>query len=557
MIFEFILMKLKCGCVQSHNNLTGRGTLCSGQMMLYFLSHAGRLSAKLRFIPECWLRMSHMTQLGDSKTVDKNIRQPLRLSAFESLRAEDEPWLAERAFVPPPDFELMAGARSIVAYGQPGSGKTALRRALEHRALSSTPTRLVVQWRPGLPPDAPTTGTPAAQAQLAQVMHACAVALLENLADSSDVYSQAPDWAQQTLAWFIQRYASDNLAAQIAPLLGKADDTGRVLLQKCTTPPTPNILATDAPEELAIVRLVEALRTMGINGIWVMADGAERLAEEEPDRMAAAFKAFLSSLTYFEQSPLFYKLTLPLSLEAKLRDAGSIVRRRVFAHQLQWTPELLTQIVVRRIASAIGDDNLELSDLYAPTVKKSKTKPTSHPIQTWLTDGGGVTPPDWLNFAAPLAMACLKLRDKGQARPLTREEWVEARSRMPLRLTMDDGGQIKVGKRVIGWLPPIEQSVLHYLIKHEGQICSKEELYKNAYLASDEFVKREETDRIQQASDNAKRTPRITAKDVGYSDIMDTVLWRLREAVEPDIEDPVFIRTRRGQGIMLRTQSCE
>jgi hypothetical protein len=506
---------------------------------------------------ERWQRTSHMTQMDDPKPVDKSIRQPLGLSAFESLRAENEPWLAEYAYVPPPDFELMAGARSIVAFGQPGSGKTALRRALEHRAQASTPTRLVVRWRPSLPADAPTIGTPAAQAQLAQVMNACAMALLENFVSSTSAYNEAPDWAQHTLAWFIQCYAGDNLAMQIAPLLSRADDAGRALLKKWTTQPAPNVLVADAPIEIVIARLVEALSTMKISGIWVMADGAERLAEEEPDRMAAAFKAFLSNLTYFEQSPLFYKLTLPLSLEAKLRDAGSIVRRRVFSHQLQWAPELLTQIVVRRIASAIGADDLELTDLYAPGIKRSKTKSKSHPIQTWLTAGGGDTPLDWLNFAAPLAMAHIELRGQGQARPLSREEWVAIRNRMPLRLMMDDSGQIKVGKRVIGRLPPIEQSVLQYLMKHEGQICSKEELYENAYLAPHAPVGAVESDRVEHVARGSTPKQRISIKDVGYSDVIDTVLWRLREAVEPDMAEPVFIQTYRGQGIVFRTRSFE
>jgi DNA-binding winged helix-turn-helix (wHTH) protein len=496
--------------------------------------------------------VGYVAVLQDHKPVNENFRQPLGLSAFESLRAENEPWLADRAYIPPPDFELMAGGRSIVVYGQPGSGKTALSRALEHRAQSSMSTRLVVRWRPSLPADVSLTGTPAARAQLDQVMNACAMALLESLVSFSSVYIQAPDWAQQTLAWFIQCYTSDNLDVQIAPLFGKVDNAGQVLLHKWTTRPTNNILAADAPVEIVIARLVEALSTIGISGIWVMADGAERLAEEEPERLAAALKAFLSNLAYFEQSPFFYKLTLPLSLEPKLRDASSVVRRRVFVHQLQWVPELLTQIVVRRIASAIGADNLDLIDLYAPENKKSKTKPKFHPIQSWLTNGGGDIPLDWLHFATPLAIAHLELRNQGQIRPLTREEWVAVRNRMPLRLVLDDSGQIRVSKRVIGRLPPTEQSVLRYLMKHEGQICSKEDLYKKAYLASGDSVEKDGTDHAKQISEPPALKQRMGARGVGYSDILDTVLWRLREAIEPDMDDPVFIQTYRGQGIMLQ-----
>jgi hypothetical protein len=476
----------------------------------------------------------------------------LGLAAFESLHAEQEPWLAEQAYILPPDFELMAGGRSIIVYGQPGSGKTALRTALEYRAQSSTPIRLVVHWRPSLPTKGSLTGTPAARAQLAQVLNACARALLDTAVLPRFDHVQAPDWAHQTLAWFVQTYADDNLVLQVAPLLNRANDAGRDLLQRWAMQPAKGILDVNTSVEIVIARLVEALSTIGMSGIWVMADGAERLAEEEPERLTTALKAFLSNLTYFEQSPFFYKLTLPLSLEPELRSASSIVRRRVFVHQLQWTPELLTQIVVRRIAAAIGASTLDLNGLYAPENKKSKLRPKSHPIQAWLTNGAGATPLEWLHFATPLAITHIEHCQQGRQRPLTREEWIEVRKRMPLRLELDDNDQITVGKRTIGRLPPTEQSVLRYLMKHEGQICSKEELYNQAYLASGDTLEKRQTQHVPQPAESLAPKKRMDTKSAGYSDIMDTVLWRLREAIEPDMDDPIFIQTYRGQGIMLQ-----
>ncbi len=517
-----------------------------------------------------------MTRKRNAQPVQENVRRPLGLAAFESLRAEDEPWLAERAYILPPDFELMAGARSIVVYGWPGSGKTALRRALEHRAASITPARLIVHWRPGLPEDVAIAGTLAARAQLAQVMDACAAALLKHLACAYTSYGQAPEWAQQTLGWFIQRYARSDLTIRVAPLLSRADDVGQAFLRKLVTEPARNVLAADASFDAVVARLIEALNTIGIGGVWVMADGVESLAEAEPDRLTAALTAFLSSLAYFEQAPFFYKLVLPLSLQPQLDTAGGVARWRVFPHQLHWTSEALKRMVERRLALAVGADDFKITDFYVPPAKKSEPQrpdqasepdqpgrgakrkpaeqPKPHPVQAWLAGCGGVTPRGWLTFAGPLAAAYLQLQRQGESRPLTHAEWLEARRRVPLYLSLDEAsGLVKVGWRTIERLSPLELSVLKYLIAHQGRICSKEELYENAYLAPSGQAGSQASPEKAGQSDSPAVGQRKGSTS-GYANVMDTVLWRLREVIEPDMDDPVFLVTHRGQGVVLYLQ---
>jgi len=496
---------------------------------------------------------------------------PLGLAAFESLRAEDESWLAEYAYVLPAEFELMAGARSIIVYGQPGSGKTALRRALEYRATSSTPKRLVVRWRPSLPSDMPAAGTPAARKQFAQVLNACALALLEHLAYSPKAYGQAPEWAQRTLTWFIRHYVGGDLQTQVEPLLDKVDDAGRSLVRVLVTQPTGNLLSADAPIDTIIARLVEALSRIGISGVWVMADGIEGLAEDEPDRLTAVLDAFLSSLAYFEQAPFLYKLMLPISLQPKLDATGAVARRRVFLHQLRWTPEQLTRIVERRIALAVGEDDFKLADLYSPPDRKTKLpakepgkkspgQPALHPVQAWLMGCGGWSPRGWLTFASPLVAEYLERRARGERGALTHEQWLAARRRVPLSLSFDEkSGLMQVGWRTIERLPPVELSVLRYLIAKQGQVCTKEELYSKAYLASHEQIgSGSPIADIGRPGTKEPATPRSRKRSPsGYADIIDTVLWRLREAIEPDPEEPVFIQTFRGQGVVLNIQPFE
>ncbi len=453
----------------------------------------------------------------------------------------------------------MAGARSIIVYGQPGSGKTALRRALEYRALSLIPARLIVHWRPTLPADALTTGTLAARTQLAQAMDACAIALLKHLADSPAAYGQAPDWAQQTLTWFIHRYSND-LPGQITFLSDRARGSSQALVRQLATRPNREILAADAPLDAVVARLTEALGTIGLEGIWVMADSVEGLTEIEPERLASALTAFLSCLAYFEQSPLFYKLTLPIALQSRLNTSSSIVRGRVFLHQLAWTADHLKQIVERRLALVTGKDDFKLGDIYSPSPSKRQSaqitkrpkRPKINPVQAWLAGCGGAVPRGWLNYASPLASACLQLRAQQQIRSLTCQEWLEARGRVPLMLSLDQQtGLVHIGWRTIDRLSPLEQSVLQYLMANHGRICTKEELYENAYLASEQAGLK--ASQLSETQPKLPERPSLKSKG-GYNSVIDTVLWRLREAIEPDMDNPVFLLTSKGQGVVLHPQ---
>jgi hypothetical protein len=266
---------------------------------------------------------------------------------------------------------------------------------------------------------------------------------------------------------------------------------------------------------------------------------------------------------------------LPLSLQPKLDAAGGIARRRVFAHQLQWTHELLTHMVERRIAIATGDDDFKITDLYSAPCKKAKAKPpalktgqkpANQPelglVQAWLAGCGGFMPRGWLDSASPLAAAFLDRRAKGESGALTHDQWIAARGRMPLSLSLDEkSGLVKVGWRTVDRLPPLEQSVLRYLVANQGKICSKEELYKQAYLAPSDRTT-PSTPRTSmgpaarsETGNQGSAAPRKRKRQPpGYAYNLDTVLWRLREAIEPDVNDPVFIVTYRGQGVVLNLQ---
>jgi hypothetical protein len=155
------------------------------------------------------------------------------LLAFDSLRAEDEPWL-NQCYVPPPDFELIAGARSALVFGAPGTGKTALFRALQERLVPAddqqkSVSSLTVNWRPT--PVAPQIpGSTAARLQLLQVFDDCAETLLAHLARCPDRFSIAPSDVQDTLVWFINHYLGPDTSQRVNAYATRSQGAGKTLL---------------------------------------------------------------------------------------------------------------------------------------------------------------------------------------------------------------------------------------------------------------------------------------------------------------------------------------
>lgn len=449
----------------------------------------------------------------------------LGIAAFDTLRAEDEPFL-DACFVPPPDFELMAGTRSAIIFGKSGSGKSATRKALENRIISlGKPKRIRVDWRPA--PLAP--GVPAdsfsMRAQLAQVLDACAVATLRHIGCYPDDFLAAPDWAQDVVAWFVRCALLGDWTIRLRALATETDESARLALNSLAARPPREVLRPEATPELVIDELARALLPLGLEGFVVVADGLEVWLGSEQERLTEALKAFLSALELFERSRLTYKLFVPAELEPVLVTAGGTSRRRLDSYHLHWTEKELTKIVEQRLALAVGRKGFRLTNLCE-----------ARGLRDWLKRVGGMAPRGWLESMRPLLTAYLenKARTK-RARPLTEEEWARIRRRFPPPLSVDrTTGRVTVGWQQIEDLSPVEHALLAYLYERRGEICSKRELY-DAYLTL--YPERKPTGEI------------IVRKD--YEGLIDTALWRLRRAIEPVPDSPLLIETVKGRGIRL------
>src|SRR5258706_6534234 len=302
--------------------------------------------------------------------------------AFDRLQAEHEgDWLAD-VFIRPPDFDTIAGMRSVIIFGESGVGKTALRLALARQGIrpDGAPVRLAVPWQPELP-FLESTGGHVVQEFLKQALDACALALMRHLGRWPDACMAAPPWVRDTVGWFVHQYLIGDEACHRSRMEDEATQQGRQMLQKLIGSPPRLILHEEAPAPRVIKTLATAIQRLGLDSIWVVVDGLEPWVSADADSLAQAFKALLSTLALFEEPGFAMKLLVPATIEAALLTSGGTMRRRLDVYRLDWEDEQLLAIVERRLAAATGRAAFRLMGLCA-----------APPLIHWLKTHGRRSP---------------------------------------------------------------------------------------------------------------------------------------------------------------------
>jgi len=465
-----------------------------------------------------------------SKSVATGERESPGPAAFGSLRAEDESWLSE-CFAPPPQFERVTGQCSTIVFGAPGSGKTALYRELRARSrrAEGRPARLLVEWRPAPLPPGAQSDLAWVKPQAALVLDACAVALARHLIAYSDDYSGASESLQARLTWFIRRFITQGNPALRLGALAEGSAQGAALVRLILDAPVYEALYEDAALHLVAAELVDVLSALGLDGLWVMSDGLEGWAKANPAGLSASLSAFLSTLSLFECPGLAYKLCVPSSLEPELSRTAGLARRRVDGVHLHWDAAALRRLVERRLAFSAGRETFELEQLCdAPGFLE------------WLEKVGGTSPRAWLDQVAPLARRYL---NQPHPRPIDDATWKQLRRDHPPRLHLDEERHmVTVGGREIELenVPTKAYDMLCYLYGRAGQIVTKAELYFLVYRGLD-AVPRSPADEHYQGRKE-------------YEGLVDTNIYRLRQALEPDPSDHVLLVAKRGHGLVLNVR---
>lgn len=456
------------------------------------------------------------------------VSTPLKvgIEAFSSLHAEDEVWL-EHCFVSPSEYEHLLDDRSVLVFGGAGLGKTAIYRMLGNSCIGENgkPVRLIVEWHPEPLHDDQLVNTAAIRFLVDQVIDSIILSLAEYLCVHPNDFADIPFWAQVRLQWIFQKGLSGEPFLRLAPLMDEYED-GAELLRQLLNDPVDDIIHSPSPESM-IIELFKAIKPLGLSGVWVISDGLEGWAESTPQRLIETFKAFLSALALFERSGLAFKFFLPNFLERDIMRASAVLRRRVGKYEIQWMAEDLESIVEKRLELVVGRLDFRIKDLCSTSM-----------LNHWLDRVGGDSPREWLDQIFPLVEYYLA---HNLEKPIDEKTWKSLRRSHPPHFWMDeDGRSVRVGGREVPLadIPPKAYEMLKYLYQHSGEVIGKDQLYYLVYLGLSRIPRSKEDDQ-RYASPN------------DYAGVIDTNIYRIRKAIEPDPENPVLLQTERGHGIKL------
>lgn len=452
---------------------------------------------------------------------------PTGMEMFQSLRAEEEPWL-DACFVPPREYGRLANTASILVFGADGVGKSALYAMLRKESSVETGigNRLVVEWRPDPLPEDQPLGVAAVRTLAWQVVDAVLQALLQYLGTHPEAYSSSPNWAQERIKWALQKTWGETASLRVEPFVDEFSSDGAALLLKLISEKAQEVLRSPSPDAM-INEIVQALKPFGIGGIWVMCDGLGGWAEVGSERLGDTLKVFLSALVLFENKGISFKFFLPSFIKGNVTRASSTLRRRIETYDIRWTPAELTQIVESRLSFAVGREGFKLKDLCGTT-----------PFAEWLERVGGDSPREWLDQSSPLVRRYLS---QSSRKPIDVKTWQALLTEYPPRFWMDENGRsVRVGGREVPLndIPPKAYEMLKFLYQHSGEVVGKEQLYYLVYLGMDRIPRNRDDDERYLAP-------------MDYAGIIDTSIYRLRKAIEPDPEQPILIQTVRGYGVKL------
>jgi hypothetical protein len=380
-----------------------------------------------------------------------------------------------------------------------------------------------VKWRPSPSGDTSLDSAFISKRLVLNLLDTCAVSLVQHLASHLQDAKDAPDWALNRLFWFIRHTIQGDLETRLGPIFS-ANSQLKKILQSIQNKSLDDMFYEPNPEQVITEALI-GIKEIGLNGIWIIEDGFEGWAEVDPDSLILHLRSFLSALVLFEQSGLKFKFVFPANLESQIKKVRGATSRRIISFRLEWDSNLLQQIAEKRLALAWNRETSSILDLCnAPG------------FLNWMERTCN-TPRQWLEQLNPLINHYMKNQLK---KPIDENTWKKLRfEKLPELWINESGHNMKVGGREIALdeISPQEYSVLRHLYQHIGEVIGKDGLYFLGYLGLS-YIPREPDDKNY-------------ASPSEYTGLIDTIIYRLRQAIEPDPSNPVLLQTVRGHGIKL------
>lgn len=441
--------------------------------------------------------------------------------ALDWLRAEDEtPWLST-VYVEPPKFTSMLNTPSIVIYGEPGSGKTALAHELVVRARQRPIPPLILQWQPEYPlPD--KKGSEAAVDFLEQVLAESAKVIVREISRNPGVYQNACEADQTSVRQVLGSFLGPESESLLSRLVSEASSDGIAVITQLLRQDT-ETWRTGTTLTYKINMLVEAVRGLRMSGVWIMVDNLDPWLQVDAERFASYLLDLFSYLAMFENKGFAMKVFAPTSLKSLLAKSSGEERRRIATGELIWPERELLLIAEKRLDAIYGTRGGGLSGL----CKDDRFK-------VWLAKCSGRAPRGWLELLQLIREAQVELAPD---RPLTEAEWVSAWRRSPPHLHVDlRSKRVFIGHGEITDIQPAGLQLLVFLYDQPEKRATKATIY---------YMSNKGLDYEPRVSEDKNWENRKV-----WERIVDTTINRLRAVVEPDPQKPIYLLSERGKGLI-------
>jgi len=271
---------------------------------------------------------------------------------------------------------------------------------------------------------------------------------------------------------------------------------------------------------------VALVQQAGLKAVYVLVDGLDEFFETAMDPQGAIppfLLPLVANLSLMEGSCVAFKLFLPLEVFDTLRANSAVRFDRLSWHHLMWRDNHLVRMLRGRL-QAFSGGRISSLDAIADVGVVGR-------IDVQLARWAHGSPRNLLLLGDILFT--VHCDQGGENKPLLTEEDLQ---KVPERfeweygplvppLSIDEKQQrVLIGGRPIQEkLSPLEYELLRFLYRHPGEVKSKDDIYLAVYQTTE-----------------------------GVSDeAIDSLVFRLRQKIEADPKNPVYLVTHRGRGYQL------
>jgi hypothetical protein len=328
------------------------------------------------------------------------------------------------------------------------------------------------------------------------------------------------NWILTSLAWFLRKYLPFEPLFYVqsrGAILGAEQLAWYVgLLQQ----PIQNIMAENAAGYADLLRLLLfSIKAAGFQSVYLLVDGLEKWSGISEERTRQMLDAIFSTLVVLDSAELIFKFFAPESFKSRLESSAGVVKYWVNPINLTWDAKRLTMMLTQRVGLALGRE-----------ISTAEFCPDDD-FWNWLSKYGAKNPRAWLELAQPFVERFLQ----NSAESLSSAIWRDlALSHPPLLRTSKQ--KVWLAEYELNDITATEFDLLAYLEKNQDRICSLEEIYYQGLEKMEQIP--------------AKNDPRWINKD-DYRGIVDTALYRLRQKIEVDPGQPIYLVTWHSKGVQF------